>query len=171
MYISRNLYFCGLGKDLPGRMKVDNFTPKADGSVPSFSVPEALKNILIDAEVSSVTNHLVIKVKQSIILISYFVRKFYNEMHTKSVCQLLTPSNIPMQVCPSVLYSLSLSREEMLSGKLGAGSCKQVMEAIKNWAEQGEEAGGPQRFVEGMDCFLGCQAVMDKVCHWSLSDV
>lgn len=49
---NRNLYYCGIKKKIPGRMKVDSFIPLSNFIAPAYTVFRQLQNILLEAEVS-----------------------------------------------------------------------------------------------------------------------
>ncbi|XP_043525578.1 endoribonuclease Dicer [Frieseomelitta varia] len=49
---NRNLYYCGVKKHIPGRMKVDGFVVSSNFIAPAYTVHRQIQNVLIDAEVS-----------------------------------------------------------------------------------------------------------------------
>ncbi|XP_032687848.1 endoribonuclease Dicer-like [Odontomachus brunneus] len=49
---NRNLYYSGVNKSIPGRMKVDEFTPTSTFIVPAYAVFRQLQKILLDQDVS-----------------------------------------------------------------------------------------------------------------------
>ncbi|XP_017890637.2 endoribonuclease Dicer isoform X2 [Ceratina calcarata] len=49
---NRNLYYCGISKNIPGRMKVDSFVPSSNFIPPAYSVFRELQKLLLDEEVS-----------------------------------------------------------------------------------------------------------------------
>lgn len=49
---NRNLYYCGIKKHIPGRMKVDGFIASSNFIAPAYTVHRQIQNVLIDAEVS-----------------------------------------------------------------------------------------------------------------------
>lgn len=48
---NRNLYYCGAAKNIPGRMKVDDFIPLSNFIVPAYTVFRKLQELLLDAKV------------------------------------------------------------------------------------------------------------------------
>ncbi|CAL7946238.1 unnamed protein product [Xylocopa violacea] len=49
---NRHLYYCGVNKNIPGRMKVENFVPLSNFIAPAYSVFRPLQSLLLNAEVS-----------------------------------------------------------------------------------------------------------------------
>ncbi|KOC68324.1 Endoribonuclease dcr-1 [Habropoda laboriosa] len=49
---NRNLYYCGIKKYIPGRMKVDDFMPFSNFVAPAYAVFRHLQQVLLDAKVS-----------------------------------------------------------------------------------------------------------------------
>lgn len=49
---NRNLYYSGINKSIPGRMKIDEFTPTSTFIVPAYAVFRPLQKILLDQDVS-----------------------------------------------------------------------------------------------------------------------
>lgn len=60
---NRNLYYCGIKKKIPGRMKVDSFIPLSNFIAPAYTVFRQLQNILLEAEVCII---FTFKIKQKI---------------------------------------------------------------------------------------------------------
>ncbi|XP_044016604.1 endoribonuclease Dicer-like [Aphidius gifuensis] len=50
---NRNLYYCGVKKQLPGKLKIEKFVSDGNFITPSFCVPEIIKNIIINDKVST----------------------------------------------------------------------------------------------------------------------
>ncbi|KAK9308230.1 hypothetical protein QLX08_001702 [Tetragonisca angustula] len=49
---NRNLYYCGIKKHIPGRMKVDGFVVSSNFIAPAYTVHRQIQNVLVNAEVS-----------------------------------------------------------------------------------------------------------------------
>ncbi|XP_076751647.1 endoribonuclease Dcr-2 [Xylocopa sonorina] len=49
---NRHLYYCGVKKNIPGRMKVESFVPLSNFIAPAYSVFRPLQSLLLNAEVS-----------------------------------------------------------------------------------------------------------------------
>ncbi|XP_029037837.2 endoribonuclease Dicer [Osmia bicornis bicornis] len=49
---NRNLYYCGVKKNIPGRMKVDDFAPLSNFIAPAYTVNRQLQTLLLETEVS-----------------------------------------------------------------------------------------------------------------------
>lgn len=49
---NRNLYYSGVSKGIPGRMKIDEFTPMSTFIVPAYTVFRPLQQTLLDQHVS-----------------------------------------------------------------------------------------------------------------------
>ena len=48
---NRNLYYCGKAKNIPGRMKLDDFVPNSNFIPPAFSVLRPIQELLRENEV------------------------------------------------------------------------------------------------------------------------
>ena len=48
---NRNLYYCGIKKHIPGRMKVDGFVVSSNFIAPAYTVHRQIQNVLVNAEV------------------------------------------------------------------------------------------------------------------------
>ena len=49
---NRNLYYCGVSKNIPGKLKVEDFTPKSNFITPAYTADRLVQNILIENEVN-----------------------------------------------------------------------------------------------------------------------
>ncbi|XP_051160014.1 endoribonuclease Dicer-like [Leptopilina boulardi] len=50
---NRNLYYCGKNKNIPGRIKVEEYIPNSNFIVPAFTAERSIQGVLIDNEISS----------------------------------------------------------------------------------------------------------------------
>ena len=48
---NRNLFYCGASKGIPGRIKVEDFSPNSNFITPAYAVERRLQMVLLENEV------------------------------------------------------------------------------------------------------------------------